>query len=177
MEDRALPANVDELSASILKTALTIEDFGIDFYSRMSECVAEQKGAALLRSLADDEREHKAILEKQLDQISQSIDISKVQPMGEFLSILPDNVFVPPPEGTCLLLEDEIAALEKGIAVEIISKKMYEAAISKVQDQKVRSTLQELAEWEGKHREILEENLRVLRLGGSWYGYGPILEG
>jgi rubrerythrin len=177
LADRVPQATVNELSASILKTALRIEDFGIDFYSKMSECVAEAKGAALLRSLASDEREHKAILERQLADISRSFDISKAEPLGEYLGILPANAFVPPPDGACLLLEDEISALQKGITVEINSMRMYQDAISKVQDQKVRSTLQELAEWEGRHREILEENLRQLRLEGAWYGYGPILEG
>jgi len=177
MIERASKVTDDGLSASILKTALKIEDFGIDFYSRMSECVAELKGAALLRSLASDEKEHKAILERQLDEISRHLDISKVEPMAEYLSILPANVFIPPPEGACLLLDDEISALEKGIMVEINSMRMYQEAIDKVQDQKVRSTLQELAEWEGRHREILEENLRLLKLEGAWYGYGPILEG
>jgi len=177
MADRVSNASVDELSASILKTALVIEDFGIDFYSKMSGCVAEERGAALLKSLASDEREHKAILEKQLDELSRSSDIAKVKPMGEYLSILPDKVFVPPPNGACLVLQDEISALEKGIDVEINSKRMYDEALLKVQDPKLRKTLQELAKWEARHREILEENLRLLRLEGAWYGYGPILEG
>jgi rubrerythrin len=177
MAEQASKASSDGLSASIMKTAVTIEEFGIDFYSRMSECVADEKGAALLRSLANDEKEHKAILEKQLLEISRTFDISKAEPMGEYLGVLAKNVFVAPPEGACLLLEDEISALEKGITVEISSRKMYEDAMTRVQDEKVRSTLQQLAEWEGRHQEILEENLRLLRLEGAWYGYGPILEG
>lgn len=76
-----------------------------------------------------------------------------------------------------MVLQDEISALEKGIDVEINSKRMYDEALLKVQDPKLRKTLQELAKWEARHREILEENLRLLRLEGAWYGYGPILEG
>jgi rubrerythrin len=49
--------------------------------------------------------------------------------------------------------------------------------LGKSLDEGTRATLEELAKWEHRHKEILEENLRSLKLGGAWYGYGPILEG
>lgn len=177
MDDRISGQNAGELSASILKTALAIEEFGIEFYSRMAGCVAEETGSALLMSLAGDEREHKAIIEQELGRLAATSDVEAAEPMGEYLSILPEKAFVPPPGGACLLLNDEIAALEKGIDVEILSKRMYDDAIQMSRDEKVVRTLRELSKWETRHRELLEENLRLLRLEGAWYGYGPILDG
>jgi rubrerythrin len=81
------------------------------------------------------------------------------------------------PEGSCLTLEDEIAAIQKGIEVEVNSIKMYQDALDKAIDPKTKSTFEELLRWEFRHRELLEENMRTLKLGGAWYGYGPILEG
>jgi rubrerythrin len=163
--------------AAVLRTAVEIEEFGIRFYESMSECVADHKGSTLLRSLANDEKEHKRLLEKEIDRLGGGKRITDVPPLQEYLKMLPEKVFVPPPKGTCLILKDEISALEKGIDVEINSIRMYRDAIPKVTDDQVRERLNVLADWEGDHKRILEENLRYLQVEGSWYGYSPILEG
>lgn len=163
-----------EMSLAVLKTAMTIEEFGIQFYSDLGECVADDKGKALMRSLGNDEKEHARIIKKEIERLS--VSGLKVEPLHEYLEILPRKVFVKP-EGSCLTLEDEVAALEKGIEVEINSIKMYEDALSRAIEPKTKATIEELARWEHRHREILEENVRTLKLGGAWYGYGPILEG
>ena len=75
------------------------------------------------------------------------------------------------------LLQDEIAALEKGLEVERKSIAMYIEAEEKTDDPELKKTLLSLANWEVTHRNLLEENLRLLKLEGAWYGYGPILEG
>jgi len=165
-----------EMSAAVLKTALAIEEFGINFYSEMSECVADSRGAALLRSLGNDEREHLRIIQKELDHLDREGMAEEVEPLQEYLRILPERVFVRP-KGACLALNDEIAALEKGLEVEVNSINMYQDALTRALEPRARSSLEELARWEVKHKEILEENLRSLRLEGAWYGYGPILEG
>ena len=165
-----------ELSAAVLKSGVEIEKFGIDFYTHLSKCVRDETGAALLRSLAGDEKYHKEMLEKELSRLAKSYNVDGVEPLEEYVGVIPDKVFMPPPNG-CLTLSDTISALEKGIQVEINSIKMYDEAAEKVQEKKVRGTLQALGKWEVKHRELLEENLRLLRSEGVWYGYGPILDG
>jgi rubrerythrin len=163
--------------AAVLRTAVEIEEFGIGFYRGMSGCVADQKGSTLLQSLANDEVEHKRMLEKEIDRLSGGKGLPDVKPLEEYLRILSEKIFVPPPKGACLVLKDEISALEKGIDVEINSIRMYRDAIPKASDETMRQTLSRLADWEGTHKRILEENLRYLQVEGSWYGYSPILEG
>ena len=163
-------------SVAVLKTALEIEEFGIQFYSSLAKCVTDRKGAALLRSLGNDEKEHKVIVEKEIARLAQTRDVTWVQPLREYLRILPERVFTPPPD-SCLTLSDEMRALETGIEVEENSIRMYSESLSKVQEAGVKRTLETLANWEGTHKKLLEENLRLLKLEGSWYGYGPILEG
>jgi len=163
-------------SVAVMKTAIEIEKFGIQFYTDFSECVRDKRGAALLRSLGNDEKEHQAILEKEIERLSVHCDVNSVKPLNEYLDILPSMVFKAPP-GSCLTLQDEIKVLEKGIEVEIASIDMYTSALSRVSDERSRRTLKELAKWETKHRELLEDSLRNLKLEGTWYAYSPILEG
>jgi len=165
-----------EMSVAILKAALEIERFGIEFYHDFSTCVKEPRGAALLRSLMDDEKKHKAVLEKEIAHFQSRYDVAGVQPSPEYLNIVPSKVFIPKP-GSCTLLQDEINALEKGLEVERRSITMYNEAGSKVDDPGLKKILRSLADWEVTHRNLLEENLRLLKLEGAWYGYGPILEG
>ena len=166
----------NELNVSILKAAIEVEKFGIEFYSNLSTCVKDERGAALLRSLAEDEKKHRAILEKEVERLKDTCDVTCVMPAPEYMKIVPERVFMPAPN-TCILLEDEIKALEKGIEVEKRSFDMYHEAVERVSNEPVRKALSTLAEWEVTHRKILEENLRYLRLEGAWYGYSPILEG
>lgn len=165
-----------EMSVAVLKTALAIEEFGIKFYTDLGECVADEGGSALMRSLGSDEKEHARIIQKEMDRLMGSDEREGIVPVQEYLDVLPSKVFTKP-AGSCLTLQDEIAALQKGIEVEISSIKMYQDALAKALDPRTKTTLEELARWEFRHREILEENMRTLKLGGAWYGYGPILEG
>jgi rubrerythrin len=165
-----------EMIISILKAALEIEKFGIEFYHNFSTCVKEVRGAALLRSLMEDEKKHKIVLEKQLTHFQSKCDTSCVQPSSEYLNIVPSRVFIPK-QDSCMLLQDEINALEKGLEVERRSIAMYTEAEEKIDDPQLKRTMLSLANWEVTHRDLLEENLRLLRLDGAWYGYGPILEG
>lgn len=165
-----------EMSVAVLKTALAIEEFGIKFYTELGECVADERGRALMRSLGNDEKEHARIIMKEMDRLSAGKYEQGAEPLKQYLEILPSKVFMKP-EGSCLTLEDEIAALQKGIEVEVNSIKMYQDALDRAIDPKTKSTFEELARWEFRHRELLEENMRTLKLGGAWYGYGPILEG
>lgn len=165
-----------EMIISILKAALEIEKFGIEFYHNFSTCVKEARGAALLRSLMEDEKKHKIVLEKQIAHFQSKCDTSCVQPSSEYLNIVPSRVFIPK-QDSCMLLQDEINALEKGLEVERRSIAMYTEAEEKIDDPQLKRTMLSLANWEVTHRDLLEENLRLLRLEGAWYGYGPILEG
>ncbi|MCG7845025.1 MAG: ferritin family protein [Methanomassiliicoccales archaeon] len=160
----------------ILAAARRIEEFGIEFYQRFSECAREENGAALLRGLARDEGQHKEYIEKEMRRIAPGTDLSTVRPTHTLLEIVPEKAF-PFPLDRCLTLEDEIAALEIGIQVEIRSIEMYRGAALMVEEAGVRALLEKLTHIEEGHRKLLEENLHMLRDEGAWYGYSPILEG
>ncbi len=162
---------------SVLSAARQIEIFGIDFYSKVATCVADENGKALMRSLGADERAHKETIEEVMQHLAPGADLDGIEPEKDILDILPKKVFPFPPEGTCLTVNDEIRAVQIGLDVEIASVKMYQDAASKVNDPKIRNILVTLTGIEEKHKMLLESSLMMLKTDGSWYAYTPILEG
>jgi len=169
--------SMEEDQLSILAAAIKVEKFGFQLYTSMNECTKDKKGAALLRGLAKDEKEHRRILEKEIMRIMPSADIPSIKPAERYLKIIPDRVFPLELGKKCSTLEGEIEAVEIGIKVEENSIKMYSDAVNLVSDAKAKIVLEELAKWEENHKIALEQNLHMLKTEGSWYGYSPILEG
>ncbi len=161
---------------AILAAALRIEEFGIQFYRRFSECVGDENGSALLRGLGRDEEQHKEQVEREMRRVAPDRDPAEVAPGRSLLGIVPEKAFPFPPD-RCLTLEDEIKALEVGIQVEMSSINMYREAALMVEEPGVKRLLQRLTEIEDGHRKLLEESMQLLRDKGAWYGYTPILEG
>ncbi|MGD0818476.1 MAG: ferritin family protein [Methanomassiliicoccales archaeon] len=162
---------------SILAAARQVEIFGIQFYSKLATCVADENGKALMRSLGADERTHKETIEELMLHLSPGLDFDEVEPEKEFLNILPKKVFPFPPEGACLTVKDEIRAVQIGLDVEIASVKMYQDASAMVDDPRIKNILITLTQIEEKHKILLESSLHMLKTDGSWYAYTPILEG
>ena len=161
----------------LLAAAIRVEEFGRDFYQRMSECIKDKEGKLILRSLSRDEKEHRAWLTRQIDRIFPGKDVATIRPDPEYADVVPTNVFPDLPKGACLPPKDEIRAVETAIGVEKASVRMYEEVAALTSDMELKMMMQRLAQWEKEHQRILEENLDYLRRGGSWYGYTPILDG
>ncbi len=161
----------------LLAAAIRVEEFGKDFYQRMSECIMDKEGKLILRSLSRDEKEHRAWLVRQIDRIFPGKEVDTIRPDPEYADIVPTNIFPDLPKGACLPPKDEIKAVEMAIEVEKASVRMYEEVAGMTGDTELRTMMQRLAQWEREHQRILEENLDYLRKGGSWYGYTPILDG
>jgi len=159
---------------AVLAAAVRIEVYGIDLYSRMSEKVKDKEGKIILQSLAKDEEQHQAWLERQIDRIFPGRRASTIEPDPAY-DIAPSKVFLLP-EGE-LTSQDEIAGLEAAIEVEKRSVRLYGDLAANTDDPELRAVMQRLVRWEQGHQRILEDNLHYLRRGGSWYGYTPILDG
>ncbi len=162
---------------SLLAAAIRVETFGRDFYLRMSECVKDKEGKLILRSLAKDEKDHRAWLLRQIDRIFPGKDVSTITPEPEYANIVPQKPFPHVPEGACFTSQDEIRAVEMAIGVEKASVRMYGEVASLTRDPELKALMQRLVDWEKGHQKTLEDNLEYLKRGGSWYGYTPILDG
>jgi rubrerythrin len=161
----------------LLAAAVRVETYGRDFYQRMSECVKDKEGKLILRSLANDEKEHRVWLLRQIDRIFPGKDVETIRPDTRYAGVVPQKAFGHVPEGQCLSAKDEIKAVEMAIGVEKASVQMYTEVADLTQDPELKALMQRLAKWEKGHQKILEDNLDYLKKGGSWYGYTPILDG
>lgn len=159
---------------AVLQAAVEIEEFGIRFYKRLEDCIAENEGKALMRGLARDEATHKEFIQKEMARLGATGGIA---PDGRYASIVPEKVFRSLPTDRCLTIKEEIEALEVGMDVERSSIEMYSKAAENAVDREVKGLLVKLMHIEESHLKILEENSYNLRMQGSWYGYSPILEG
>jgi len=158
-----------------LQAAVEIEEFGIRFYGRLEECIAEEEGKALMRSLARDEGKHKEIILAEMARLRRGNE--KIVPDKRYADIVPEKVFDSLPEGRCLTVKEEIQALQIGMDVERRSVEMYNKAATNASGSEVKATLKKLAHIEEGHLKLLEDNAYQLRMEGSWYGYTPLLEG
>jgi rubrerythrin len=161
----------------LLAAAVKVETYGRDFYLRLSECVKDKEGKLILRSLANDEKEHRAWLLRQIDRIFPGKDVETIRPDPRYAGVVPQRIFGDLGEGQCLSDKDEIKAVEMAIGVEKASVEMYTEVGEMTEDGELKALMLRLAHWEKGHLKILEENLQYLKRGGSWYGYNPILDG
>lgn len=162
---------------SLLAAAVRVETYGRDFYLRMSECVRDKEGKLILKSLANDEKDHRSWLLRQIDRIFPGKDVDTIQPAPEFASVVPERPFPDIPPGACFSSQQEIEAVKMAIDVEKASVRMYSEVEELTKDRELKDLMKRLVSWEKGHQKVLEENLEYLKGGGSWYGYTPILEG
>jgi rubrerythrin len=177
MVELRAPSESVRTQLSVLYAAVAIEEFGIQFYRGLEGCVKDDTGKALMRGLARDELGHKEIIEKEIERISRGLDVSGVQASKRYLGVIPDKVFPFMERNVCLTIKEEIQALEVGIDVEKRSIQMYDEAAQSATEPGVKERLTQLSGIEQGHLKLLQDNVHMLRLEGSWYGYSPILEG
>ena len=162
-----------DTSKEILLTAIAIERYGQEFYSRFEKAVPDKKGKALMRGLGNDEKEHEELLSKHYLEL-----LKKAAPKKIDLDIGARAVR----EIFALRKEKEkkdptIEILQIGILVEQKSVDFYTANAGKADDAGLKELFVTLIDIEKGHKAMLEENLFHMRQEGSWWGYAPILEG
>ena len=156
----------------VLATAIEFERFGMEYYMRFHELVGDSKAKALMKGLAEDEKEHADILTKELE----AMGGSPVEPSEEMLEkglarIFPHHVLK-----DSIMTKDAISAIKLGMDTERRSVEFY-SEHARSSEGKLSDIFAELEKMEVRHLELLKENLRHLEEGGAWYGYVPILEG
>jgi rubrerythrin len=167
----------DATELDVLNAALMIEEFGIEFYHRLEECVGEEDGKALMRSLARDEAHHKQLILGEISRVTKGKPNANDEVDLRKYGIDPSKVFQSLPKDRCLTLKEEIEALNIGMEVERNSIKMYAGATKIAVHADVKERLLQLENIEKWHLKLLEDNAHTLKTEGSWYGYTPILEG
>lgn len=155
----------------IIATAIEFEKFGMEYYLRFHELVADEKAKPLMKGLAEDEREHARILEEQLKMLGGKARApSKAELKKGLKEIFPEDV-----RRGSLPTKDAISALKLGIRTEERSIEYYSKNAAAA-GPKLKEIFSRLEKMERGHLELLTENLRYLEDDGVWYGYVPFLD-
>jgi len=156
----------------VISAAIEFEHFGHRYYTRFHELVADEKAKALMKSLAEDEKEHAEILGRELAKLGgKSKTPSKEMLEKGLAEIFPEKI-----RKNSIATKDAISAVKLGMRTEERSIAYYSKnAGSGGKD--LRRIFEQLEQMEKGHLNLLKENLHYLENDGSWFGYVPILEG
>ena len=158
----------------ILKEAISIEIYGMEYYSIFSELVEDENAKSLLRGLARDEEEHREHLEKEYKILSgKPVDIKTLDKENRVKArhIFPESM---EPLG----IEETKDVLKLGIRTEERSIELFSNSAKRKDAGESKDLFLKLAGFEKGHKDLLEDALYYLDQGGSWYGYSPpTLEG
>lgn len=158
-------------SKEILATAIEMEHFGSEYYSKFKELVANEKAKLLLGSLATDERDHAHILEIELHNLGgKTSSLSNEKLKKTLKQVFPERI-----HKNSIHAKDAISAIKLGISTEKRSIEFYSKSASRATP-KMKKMFAKLVRMEIVHLGLLEENLQYLEDDGSWYGYLPILD-
>lgn len=155
----------------VIATAIEFEHFGREYYSKMMHLVDDPKAKLLMKSLGEDEKEHAAILEKELRKRGGKA----VAPSKESIRKGLEEIFPEGPRKGSLAAKDSIEAIKLGIRTEQRSI-MYYSKNANTKEKGLNQVFKRLEKMELEHLALLEQNLLYLQDDGVWYGYVPLLD-
>ena len=157
----------------ILLTAIAIERYGQEYYSRFASKISDKTGKALMHGLGNDEKEHEELISKHYREHFNKAPPKKI---GIDIGAKAIKEIFSPKKGKS---ENEIMfeTLQIGVVVEQKSVDFYTRSAGDTKDAKLKQLLNALIDIEKGHKAMLEENLFHLRQNGTWWGYVPILDG
>jgi len=160
-----------QAALQVLSQALKLEREGRAFYLKAADEALDEKGQAMFLSLADDERLHAEMVERQ---------IHALEGQGVYV-LLPDlkapridlnaRLFPPKREDVAAKVganPNELDALHVALEAEIKSYDLYRTAASTTDDAAGKSMYQWLASAELTHFHLLMSNYQSLVDRGGW---------
>jgi len=156
--------------ATILKTAIEVEINGLNAFTKFANETQDEEGKRMFLRLAEDEKEHKAILEKQLKNLSEGGGWESIQ-------IPPSRV-----ERLIPALRDkekrtkgesgmgELDALNTALDLERKAAQFFRDKAAEVDNPEAKETFLRLAEWEEAHFELIQAELDNIKNTGFWFG-------
>lgn len=153
----------------ILKEAISIEIYGLEYYSIFSELVENDNAKSIFIGLSRDEGEHRELLEKEYIKISGKLPDIRVldeKSRENAKKIFPESL-------QSIGIEETKDILKLGIRTEERSIDLYSKSAGKNIPKSSKDLFLKLVHFEGEHKKILEDALYYLEQDGSWYGYSP----
>lgn len=161
----------DDQVLAALGRALKLEQDGYAFYTQAAERVQDATCKQTMRSLAEDEKIHEAMIVRQLEAMSEEGDfvvLPNVEPVHADLS----EAILPPDPGQVAerVAEnaDELDAVLMAIEIEVRSYDLYRQAAQETESETGREMYQWLAAAEMTHFNLLMSNYEALNMPSAW---------
>lgn len=156
--------------SKVIRTAIKLEEDGIDFYQKASEKTSHPFGKKMFLSFAEDEKRHLTVLKEILANLKFS-DFDRFfeekNPREKIKTIfrevkneIRERVAANP---------DEVEALKIGMDMEWESVEFYQDALEKTQDSHQKAFFRRLIEEEKEHYELLQNTRSYLKDSGEWF--------
>ena len=159
---------MDNISKTI-RTAIKMEEGGIDFYQKAKEKTSYPLAKKMFLSFAEDEKRHLTALKKILTDLkfSDFAQFFKEKPRQKINDIfrkvsneIKERIAANP---------DELEALKIGIDMELESIEFYQTALEKSEDNHQKAFLRRLTEEEKEHHQLLQNTHSYLKNSGDWF--------
>jgi rubrerythrin len=149
----------DTIPLEILESAIYDEQSACDFYLYLSGLIKNQSGKEKFRFLAEDEKRHRYILEKEYCEESKEKKFKFDSKKEKIMKIKIDDQ------------SSASDALDLAIRAERGAYKFYMEAFKKVQAQASKNMFLKLAEEEDRHYNLLAAERQALSNNFYWYEY------
>ncbi len=147
-----------ETTIAVLELAIQTEREGRRFYEEAAQRTRDPDGQRIFTSLADDERMHEQVLQKELNRLQQGQSPEPVELGPPAAPVFPRERL----EGEIREYTGELAALRTGYLIENDAVNFYARAAEREEDPVVKDLFRTLADWEREHRRILQDAYRFL---------------
>lgn len=155
--------------SDILKEAILIEIYGMEYYSIFSDLVEDENARSLFRGLSRDEGEHRELLEKEYKKVTgKAVDIKTMdkESRENARKVFPESLDTPG-------ITETKDILNLGIRTEERSIELYSNSAKNTAPGSSRELFIRLVGFENGHKKLLEDALYYLEQEGTWYGYSP----
>ena len=154
----------------ILKTAIEVEENGYSTFKKYAEQTQNENGKRMFNKLAKDEMEHRAILEKQLQEYNESGEWKNIQiPKSQVEQLIPAiREKQKRTKGEAHV--GEVDALNTALDLERKAAQFFRDKAEEVSDTNAKEMFIRLAEWEDSHYELIRAELDYINNTGVWFG-------
>jgi len=154
----------------ILKTAIQVEINGYQSFLKFARETTDESGKKMFEQLAQEEIEHRELLEKQLAHLEAGGVLTQIQiPPSNIEMLLPKirekQMRTKGSDGL-----GQVDALKAALDLEIKAAQFFRDKASEIDAPEIKEMFIRLAEWEDSHYDLIHAELDHINNTGSWFG-------
>jgi rubrerythrin len=163
-------ANETEALIKALKTAIQIEDNGLETFLKFAKKTKDETGKNMFIQLALDEQQHRLILEKQLNKLVEEGQWVEVEVPKSTIEMVAPTIREKANRVKGESGVGETEALNTALDLEKKTAAFFREQADAVNTVAAKDLFNRLAEWEDSHYDIIQAELDSINNTGFWFG-------